>query len=457
MLGTGRISVPAHDGTDYTLRSSIQIVATLDAVLAGPSRSARTSNPAGAPRRAPQRLSAHLDALTGLRAVAALLVVATHAAFATGGLTDTFLGNVYARLEVGVPIFFALSGFLLFRPWVRHALDERAEQPRLRRYTRSRVRRILPAYVVTVLAVFAVYTVFTPGPNPGQSWSGLLRYLTLTQIYTDDFLITLLHPGLSQMWSLAVEVSFYAVLPALAYLLLTVLCGGRWRPGLLLAGLGALAAVGPLWLIAHYGGDWLPNSAGMWLPAHLAPFAGGMMLAVLHAMGVRVRAATTLPLAVLAFLLVSTPIAGGTALTEQQLSQPLAKAVLYAAVALLLLAPLVLGDRGWFTRVLSSRPLVWLGEISYEIFLVHVAVMAIAMHLVLDWPLFTGSMLGLMLTTLALSVPLSWLLRRLTQARARSAGTSSVSARPRCDAASFSAGLSSAADREDPSGMKIGS
>ena len=107
----------------------------------------------------------------------------------------------------------------------------------------------MPAYLVTVLATFAVYTVFTPAPNPGQTWSGLLRYLTLTQIYTDNYVLTYLHPGLSQMWSLAVEVAFYAVLPILAYLLLTVLCRGRWQPEVLLAGLFGLAAVSPLWLI----------------------------------------------------------------------------------------------------------------------------------------------------------------------------------------------------------------
>ena len=72
----------------------------------------------------------------------------------------------------------------------------------------------MPGYLVTVLATFAVYVVFTPGPNPAQTWHGLLRYLTLTQIYTDNYLTTYLHPGLSQMWSLAVEVSFYAALPA---------------------------------------------------------------------------------------------------------------------------------------------------------------------------------------------------------------------------------------------------
>ena len=78
----------------------------------------------------------------------------------------------------------------------------------------------MPGYLVTVLATFELYIVFTPGPNPAQTWQGLLRYLTLTQIYTDDYLTTYLHPGLSQMWSLAVEVSFYAALPAIAYVLL---------------------------------------------------------------------------------------------------------------------------------------------------------------------------------------------------------------------------------------------
>ena len=62
-----------------------------------------------------------VPALTGVRALAALLVVATHAAYTTGKYTHGFLGSVYSRLEIGVPIFFVLSGFLLFGPWVKAA------------------------------------------------------------------------------------------------------------------------------------------------------------------------------------------------------------------------------------------------------------------------------------------------------------------------------------------------
>ncbi len=68
--------------------------------------------------------TSHVDrvaSLTGIRAVAALLVVGTHAAYTTGKYTHGYWGLVGARLEIGVPIFFVLSGFLLFRPWVKSA------------------------------------------------------------------------------------------------------------------------------------------------------------------------------------------------------------------------------------------------------------------------------------------------------------------------------------------------
>lgn len=424
-------------------------MARLAAVLIEVTESARPKGSAAGRGR--------VDALTGLRAVAALLVLTTHAAFATGTLTNDFFGSAYARLEVGVAIFFALSGFLLFRPWVRAAAAD-TPPPRLPRYARHRIRRIMPPYIVAVLATFAVYVVFTPGPNPGQTWTGLVRHLTLTQIYTHDYLTTLLHPGLSQMWSLAVEVAFYAILPLLAYLLLTVLCGGRWHPRLLLAALAGLAAVPPAWLLVTHGGGWLPNSAGMWLPAHLGPFLGGMALAVLQRMGMRVSARAAIPAAALAFLAACTPIAGGTVLgADEPLWTPVAKAMLYTVVATLLLAPLVLGDDGWLSRILGSRPMVWLGEISYEIFLLQAVVMAVTVHAVLQWPLFTGSLTVLCLMTLAITVPLAWLLRQLTQTRSRNAGNNRVSARPRCEAASFSVADICAADRVEPVGMKIGS
>src|SRR5690349_13212710 len=203
--------------------------------------------------------------LTGIRAVAALLVMLTHAAYTTGMYPRGYVGLVYSRMEIGVPIFFVLSGFLLFGPWVR-AAESGSTPPSVRRYAWHRVRRIMPAYAVTVLAAFLLYHWRTAGPNPGHTWTGLFRNLTLSQIYTDNYLYSYLHQGLTQMWSLAVEVAFYVALPVLAYLLLVVLCRRRWRPGLLLAGLAGLAAVTPVWLILVHTTDFLPDGARLWLP-----------------------------------------------------------------------------------------------------------------------------------------------------------------------------------------------
>jgi peptidoglycan/LPS O-acetylase OafA/YrhL len=354
--------------------------------------------------------------LTGVRAVAALLVLGTHAAYTTGKYTHGFVGLLYSRMEIGVPIFFALSGYLLFGPWVR-AAARGGQWPPTGRYAWHRVRRIMPAYVVTVVVAFLIYNFRTAGPNPGHSWIGLLRNLTLTQIYTDNYMFSYLHQGLTQMWSLAVEVAFYVALPILAYLLLVVLCRRQWRPHLLLAGLAGLALVSPAWLVLVHTTDFLPNGARLWLPGYLAWFVGGMLLTVLQAMGVRMYGFVALPLAVISYVIVSTPIAGEPTTSPTGLWQALVKTGFYAAIATLLIAPLALGNRGWYAGLLASRPMVWLGEISYEIFLVHLVVMEIAMVNVLHWPVYTGSAPTLFVVTLLMTIPVAWVLHRFTRVR----------------------------------------
>jgi peptidoglycan/LPS O-acetylase OafA/YrhL len=143
-----------------------------------------------------------------------------------------------------------------------------------------------------------------------------------------------------------------------------------------------------------------------------------MALAVLRAMGARCHASVALPLALLGYLIVATPIAGAATMGPVRLWEPLIKALLYAIVATLVVAPLALGNRGWYSRVLSSRPIVWLGEISYEVFLIHVIVMEVVATSVLQWHVFTGSLPQLFAVTVMMTVPLAWALRRVTQPKA---------------------------------------
>ncbi|MDH6197524.1 peptidoglycan/LPS O-acetylase OafA/YrhL [Mycobacterium frederiksbergense] len=364
--------------------------------------------------------STRVASLTGIRAVAALLVVLTHAAYTTGKYPQGYLGLLYSRAEIGVPIFFVLSGFLLFRPWVKAAAAgdiARRRSPSVRRYTWHRIRRIMPAYVVTVLIAYFIYHFRTAGPNPGHTWIGLFRNLTLTQIYTDNYLFSYLHQGLTQMWSLAVEAAFYVVLPLLAYLLLVVLCRRRWRPGLLFFGLALLAAVSPVWLTIVHDSTGLPDGARLWLPTYLAWFLAGMALTVLAQLKVRGYAMVCVPLALACYLIMSTPIAGEPTTSPAKLSEALVKTFFYAVVAALLVAPPALGDQGWYARFLASRPMVFLGEISYEIFLIHLMIMELVMVEVMQDPVYTGSMLNLFVLTMVFTIPAAWLLHRFTRVR----------------------------------------
>ena len=364
--------------------------------------------------------SSRVASLTGIRAVAAILVVLTHAAYTTGKYTHGYVGLVYSRMEIGVPIFFVLSGFLLFSPWVRAAADG-TTPPTVRRYAWHRVRRIMPAYVITVLAAYVVYHFRTAGPNPGHTWIGLFRNLTLTQIYTDDYLYSYLHQGLTQMWSLAVEAAFYVALPLLAYLLLVVLCRRTWRPGRLVLGLVLLACVSPAWLVLVHTSDWLPDGAPLWLPTYLMWFVGGMLLAALTPSGIRAYALICVPLALVCYFIASTPIAGAPTTSPAELREGLVKTLFYAVISTLVVAPLALrgpgGAHDWYARLLASRPMVFLGEISYEIFLIHLVTMELVMVEILGFPIYTGSMSWLFVVTMVVTVPLAWLLHRVTRVR----------------------------------------
>jgi peptidoglycan/LPS O-acetylase OafA/YrhL len=354
--------------------------------------------------------------LTGIRAVAALLVMLTHAAYTTGNYTHGYVGLMYSRMEIGVPIFFVLSGFLLFGPWVK-ALESGGPSPSVRRYAWHRVRRIMPAYAVTVIAAYLLYNFRTAGPNPGHTWMGFLRNLSLTQIYTDHYLFSYLHQGLTQMWSLAVEVAFYVVLPLLAYLLVVMLCRRRWRPVLLLTGLAGLALLTPAWLILVHTTDFLPDGARLWLPTYLSWFIGGMMLAVLQSMGARAYAMASVPLAVACFFIVSTPIGGDPTTSPAELREALVKVAFYAVIATLMVAPLALGDRGLYAKFLASRPMVFLGEISYEIFLIHLLTMELVMVEIVHYPIYTGSIVVVFVVSFVVTVPVAWLLHRFTRVR----------------------------------------
>ncbi|MGO3328378.1 acyltransferase family protein [Gordonia sp. (in: high G+C Gram-positive bacteria)] len=359
--------------------------------------------------RSPARSPAtRRPALTGIRTVAALTVCLTHAAFWTGHYTDDYVGRLFARFEVGVTIFFVLSGYLLFSPWVRSLQAEAGDHPRLRRYAWHRVRRIVPAYVITVAAVYLIFMFRTDSSDLGHGWSGLVRNLTLTQVYGFGHL----HTGLTQMWSLAAEIAYYIALPLISWPLARYVCRDRWRPDLLIAVLGGLLLLSPIWTMVTHD-DGVDPTARLWAPTFAIWFVAGMLLAVI---GRLVRSWPTAPsvaVAVVAFALSAGAFAGEPTIVPNDAGAAVGKHLLYAVVAVGLIGPLVGGSPSRWSRLCGSRPMVWFGEISYEFFLVHVMVLELVMDL-LGYQIFTGSVAVAFLVTTAISVPIAWLLHRAT-------------------------------------------
>jgi peptidoglycan/LPS O-acetylase OafA/YrhL len=140
----------------------------------------------------------------GVRGLAALAIVAHHASFATGRTYDgDLLADVNARLDVGVAVFFALSGFLLLEPYARRIVVD-AVFPSKRKFWTRRAVRVYPAFWVALVIQLALGVIMVKGIV------GFLLAASLTHIYVADHLVT----GITQSWTVATEIGFYVLLPA---------------------------------------------------------------------------------------------------------------------------------------------------------------------------------------------------------------------------------------------------
>jgi peptidoglycan/LPS O-acetylase OafA/YrhL len=368
----------------------------------------------------PQAEHRSFPTLDSYRALAALAVVATHVGFQTAAGVEGPLAPVVSRLDIGVAIFFVLSGFLLYRPWSLAALRD-TRGPATVPYLWRRALRIVPAYLVVVAAAMLLVR-----GNEGRGIDEWLRQLFLVQIYHPGALV----PGLTQMWSLGTEVAFYVALPLLAWLATRRHRGHPARSARFQATvLGAYAVAGVGFLAAVRAAGVLdPRTASLWLPAHLDWFAVGMVLAVASAYVAAVPAAAdTSGWRVLAgaahapgaawgvalgvFLVATTPLAGPRTLDDPTAGQAVAKHVLYAVVAGFLLLPGTLGPRhGTWATAMTARPLARLGTISYGIFLWHLVVLDLV-FVGLGRDFFTGGFWTVLALTVAGTVAvaaLSW-------------------------------------------------
>jgi peptidoglycan/LPS O-acetylase OafA/YrhL len=296
--------------------------------------------------------------LDGLRGLAALSVVGFHLwlyarpdppATAINGGFDMFASD----LRWGLILFFVLSGFLLYRPWLAAAEDGGA--PSLVGYLRRRGARILPAYYLALVGSIAL--LWNARSVPGvrlPSADTLPSFFVFGQNFSAHSLLTLDPP----MWTLAVEVSFYLALPLLGLLALRLSRVPKWTLP------AAIMAFGMAWSAAliELGG---PLTLTKILPALLPYFGLGMLAATLT------RKRTFGPRALGLIVLLGV---GCQVVLESSASPTLIAFAHDLPVAVGFTALVVLASSARCPALLRARPLVAVGTVSYGLYLWHVPV-----------------------------------------------------------------------------------
>ena len=329
---------------------------------------------------APMPPRSRLTAFDGLRAVAALSVLAYHVGLAEGLSRRGMMAPFIAELKAGVAVFFVISGCLLYLPYAR-ALCTGGPLPDWRGYAHRRALRILPGYWValTILALGPLAaSVITP------NW---WRYYALAQIYNSDTVMG----GLGVAWSLCVEVSFYAMLPLLAIAVARLARAQRRTTAVgvqaAVLALLAICSVAIRFVLAGSVAAPIPHSGFVTataLTGFLDWFAAGMGLALLTSVwesgGRRLwwvaqlaaRSTTCWALALAAFT-------AGALAQGGDLFLPLAGLTAHLAAglgALLIVLPAVAPDQAdapaGVLRILRHPLALWLGAVSYGIYLWHV-------------------------------------------------------------------------------------
>ena len=317
----------------------------------------RAEGDGGRVRRRSSGSPEQLASLTPLRGIAALWVVIFHFCWYFPAVhPERYTGAVY-KGYLAVDMFFVLSGFVITHVY-KEGFARRVTGRRYRDFLKARVARIYPLHITVLLLFVATATAeraasyalrgsFEPVPLLGErSVGGFFANLVMLQgLWARE--LSWNDPS----WSISLEF--------LAYLLFPLLFPVLWRAGpTAKAGLGGLLLVALGWLAYRTGGYFNQWNGTYAILRCLPEFLAGMLLYNVYQSGISTSVlATDTALAAVVLLLAALLHLGAPDLAII----PLFPLLILAAVR----------NTGRLSPLLNSPPLVWLGEISYSLYLLH--------------------------------------------------------------------------------------
>lgn len=348
------------------------------------------------------RRPATLPALTGMRWVAAMLVFATHISlswiFPGEGVNEALAEYVSTLGFIGVQFFFILSGFVL--TWSARPGDH------WRGFWRRRMVKILPNHLVTWLAGL----ILMAGAGVALTAKAAIPSLLLIKPWFPDFTVVVGINGPS--WSIAVELIFYLSFPWLLVLVNRIRPERLWLwAGMLFAGIVAIPFIATLLpdnpRVDLYDVSWWKYWFVNFLPpSRVFEFVIGMVMARIVMTGRYLR--LPLPLALL------TVVPGY--LVTLWLPSPFDMVVPCVIPLALVVASAATADVAGREGFFASRPMVWLGEISFAFYMVHMLVLyygPMKFGSGRQWELLPA--LGIVALSFVIALGLAWLLYRLVE------------------------------------------
>jgi peptidoglycan/LPS O-acetylase OafA/YrhL len=269
--------------------------------------------------------------------------------------------GIFGALGSGVTIFFVISGFLLYRPFVAGRLRG-TRGPRLRDYARRRALRIIPAYWLALTAL-AIY----PGVVGNFRSDGWIYYGLLQEWFPH-----LQTNGIPQAWSLSVEATFYVLLPLFGLAAWRLTRGPRLRSPLT-AEIWILAGLGTIRLLYELRRSTRLDAALYYLDWFLLGMAVAVVSAAIHEHSSRRRAVVAIERHPNLCWLLAFGVYCTFAFRLDHNPPTFRDHVLEGLFALLVVLPAVFtgSGNGLVRSVLRNRVLAWLGLISYGLYLWH--------------------------------------------------------------------------------------